>query len=232
MPLVPNTMRTRVINSLNTSGNFSIGSSGPTYALVDAACQAFVPLWVTSISADMRPGTGPPPPGVYLHAHSFTGANLITITNAYQTSIYGFAVASEEFGIPPMPPALTAMLFLTQCWAQEFIKFVDSMWLRSNIQDGGVVHNHFNRPPPAPPTNTHWESLDSDTKIAGYTTILVRSISNCMTTKMGSTKFNPSDPLSQFNSFITELTKAFLEEIRDNSVIVPIVGAGHIHALL
>lgn len=223
-------MQTNIISALNAVG-FTLAAGDPTYTLVGAACQAFVPIW-SSMSVEMSPGTGPPPVGVYPHAHSFLGTNLVMLTTAYQSAMFLIAsVPGGGFQVPPQPPGQTSLLFFTQVWASELLKVVDSVQLTTNVSDGSAVHDHKAVIIPPPPNNTHWATLSTPAQVLALATTMATAIENGLITKHGATYFKPSEPLSKFHVFITEFSKGFLNEIKNNSLVVVSMGAGHIHAL-
>jgi len=231
MPLVPAVMQTNIVAALNATGKFTIAAGDPTYNLIGAICQAFVPVWM-SMSVELAPGTGPPPAGVYPHAHSFLGVNLIALTNTYQMAIFAItSIPGSGFQVPPQPPGQTSLLFFTQCWAQELMKVVDSVQLTSNVADGAIAHDHRTVIIPPPPNNTHWATLSTPAQIQALATTITTNMENCLILKHGATKFKPSEPLSEFHGFAMELSKSFLTEIKNNSMMLPMAGAGHIHVL-
>lgn len=234
--LIATTMRDNIVAAINanTGGKFQIDNTVPTYFMIWGSCQAFITVWTTSMSAEMSVGTGPPPAGTYNHSHFFQGFNLVTLTNAYQSLFFNttIALAGGKFVTPPPAPAQPSLQFFTEGWAQELMKFVDSVQLTSNVADGGATHDHKSVIVPPPPNGTHWATLNTPVQISAIAQTIVAGLEAYLITKHGPTKFIPTEPLSSFHVFAIEFAKAFLTEIRNNSVMLPIVGAGHIHILL
>ena len=221
MVLNGSTMRDSVIAQLNLSG-FQIDNTVTNYFLIDAACQAFVPTWAAML-ADQLPGTA------VVHQHSFTGASVNIFIFNYENLM--FTLASPFFGVPPQPPALTAMLFWTQCWSQTLLTYLDSVAFITHPMPGAAAHTH-ELMPPVPPPPTNWLAFNTPVTIQAVANLMKINMDSCMISKMGPTNFKPLDPLSMFQEYTEEFSKAFFTEIRNNSVLLPALGNGHVHGML
>jgi hypothetical protein len=208
MALVASTMTTNIITALNaTPANFQISqvNTPETYAMINEACKTFTPIYAT-FGLDMQPGLGPPPSGSYPHFHTMLGttvaAKIIQYTNTFNNAM------NAVFPVPGH------QVSFAQCWSNSLLTALDSAQMVSSVAQGEVTHVH------------NWS-------LAPVPSTVAASAASCMVsswTYMGQT-FNPAEPLSQFNNFVTEFAKEFIRAVRIDTTWAPATGAGHIHAL-
>ncbi len=223
MPLNAVTMKNNLLAALNTktytdpqTGEtrrmFNIPTPGLLYPLtapyvfINSACTQFVNLWIT-LTGDMLPGLGPPPvapPGTYNHAHYLTGAGLPTRISTYISAMTSDLLSSNLY-----VAGQGGWELFVSCWCTHFLTAIDTtQQLTTDIVDGAVLHTHS------------WVLLPDPATIK-------TQIISCM----ASVVINPFDPLCFFVPFVEELSKEFIRAIEEDSVLVPTVGANHIHFL-
>lgn len=214
MPLVASTIRDAVIAALNaktyvdpdtgqTRPMFNVQPNTAPYAFINSAAIRFVALWLT-MSTDMQPGTGPPPPGAYLHSHTMLGAQAAAFAATFETQMKVDLVGSGFYFV-----GFGGWERFLNCWTSAFLTHVDSAESKTTEIDGAILHTH------------PWDLLPDPTVIAA-------DIIVCLQPEV-------QPPPGGYPFFVlehvTELADAFITAIRNDSVLAPIVGAGHVHLL-